>query len=77
MVGESYIVREPSSNNRVVRRVGKNLRVDPSPSGGYSEFNIEHMNRAKINVLVFPIGFQSGKIKLSCTVCQQHCEVMT
>jgi hypothetical protein len=75
MVGDAYIVHE---SNRTVRRVGKNLNVDPSPSGGYSQFNIEHMNKAKIINLVFPsVNTQSKNVRLSCTVCQQHCEVMT
>jgi len=76
MVGESYIVQE-SNNNKILRRVGKNLKVDVSPSGGYSQFNIEHMNKAKINNLTFPISTQSKKGKLSCNICQQRCEIMT
>jgi hypothetical protein len=73
-MGDAYIVHEP----RTVKRVGKNLNVDPSPSGGYGQFQIEHMNKAKVVNLVFPVSStQSPKVKLSCTACYQHCEVMT
>jgi|GEM_PF-1748135 len=72
-MGEPWIVREPDSSNKIIRRVGKPLNVDRGLS---PEFYQERTGRAKINNLVFPIT-QEKKFKLSCTVCRQHCQIMT
>jgi hypothetical protein len=71
MVG-SYIVNEPSKD-KIIRRVGKGLNVDRGIS---PDFYQERVNRAKINVLVFPIN-QEKKGKLLCSFCQQRLEIMS
>jgi len=70
----TYVNVVHESDSRKNKLYGRNRKVDPSPSGGYSEFTIEQMDRGKIrNCVMYGDNNIQSTDNSYCMLCHTKC----